>query len=94
MAQIFDDHFNVMEIAQTYSMTIGVVAVSVFSAFLYSLLNDFLQSFLKRPAHFLPFKLSQLVKPNKVNIPVVELIENGNYRELLARGSKQVSCEC
>lgn len=90
MNQSTESAFYVGELSKSPSLMIGVVILSITSAFFYSVVNDFLQTFLKRPAHFLPSKISQRVRTPKVNVPLVELRDDGNYRELLARGSKQV----
>lgn len=89
MNQSTESAFYASEFSRSPSVIVGVAVLSITSAYLYSVISDFLQTFLKRPAHFLPFKITQLVKPTKVEVPLVELKEDGNYRELLARGSKQ-----
>ena len=64
---------------------------SLLFAFLYTLFLDFDGSYVKAPKHF-PYRgwFVKFPKP-KVNAPLVELNEHGDYREALERGSRLVS---
>ena len=65
--------------------------LSLLIAFLYTLFLDFDRSYVKAPKHF-PYRgwFVKFQKP-KINAPLVELNEHGDYREALERGSKLVS---
>lgn len=69
---------------------VGLTVVSVALAFFYALLHDFAQAFLKRPEHFVRTRVLDLIRKPKVHVPLVEPLDGGEYRELLARGSKMV----
>jgi hypothetical protein len=72
------------------SLAVGLTVVSVALAFVYSLLHDFAQAFLKRPEHFVRERVLDLIRKPKVHVPLVEPLDGGDYRELLARGSQMV----
>jgi hypothetical protein len=70
---------------------IGFTVISISIAYLFRIFQDFFQTFLRKPAHFLPSKgFLQLFKSSTVDVPLIELNDGGDYRDVLARGSKLV----
>lgn len=68
---------------------------AIFTAVLvcvFSILYDFFLVFLAKPEHFLPPKgvFDRFITP-KLNVPLIEVGEDGDYRKALAQGSKLVS---
>lgn len=73
------------------ALMVAFTLISIITAYFFSVLHDFLQTFLKKPDHFLPSKnILQRFAKKTVDVPLVELNGDGDYKELLARGSKQV----
>ncbi|KAL9122025.1 MAG: hypothetical protein Q9187_001417 [Circinaria calcarea] len=70
------------------SVAVGITVVSLTLAFIYSLLHDFAQTFLKKPEHFVRERALSAIRKPKAQVPLVEPLDGGDYRELLARGSK------
>ncbi|KAG4429208.1 hypothetical protein IFR05_015311 [Cadophora sp. M221] len=72
------------------ALMVALTLISIIVAYLFSILQDFLQTFLKRPRHFLPSKnILQIFAKKTVDVPLVDLNADGDYKELLARGSNQ-----
>src|SRR4051794_2876571 len=71
----------------------GIALLCILVAAANAILVDFLETFLKRPRHFPkePWWKSLLSKKPRADVPVVEVEENGDYREALARGAKLAS---
>ena len=75
----------------TPSTTAGLAFLSVCIAFIYSIFQDFAKAFVKPPSHFPKRRWFDFSSPPKVDVPLVELDESGDYRRLLERGAKQAS---
>ena len=57
---------------------------------LYTIVRDFLGTFHERPVHFLPFNWSRTLWNPKIDVPLLEVEQNGSITEALARGSESV----
>ena len=79
------------EVGSRPAVMIWCTVLSIVGAFLYAVWQDFTQTFLKKPKHFVRQTALDLVRKPSVQAPLVELAEGENYRELLARGSKMAS---
>lgn len=71
------------------SATVFFTFSSIFIAFLYAVMKDFLKSYVKAPKHFPPRGWLVTFRTPSVDAPLVE-VSNGDFREALERGSRLV----
>jgi hypothetical protein len=79
------------EVGSRPAVMIWCTVLSIVGAFLYAAWQDFAQTFLKKPKHFVQETALDLLRKPSVQAPLVELAEGEDYRQLLARGSKMAS---
>lgn len=70
----------------------GLAEILVFmvaAAYLHAIVQDFLQTFLKKPAHFAPVSWKSWLYKPKASVPIVPVVNN-DYPAALEEGTRMV----
>ena len=91
IALLHNTAVDLVDQLRLYPLTTAILISSLFLALLNAIVQDFLLTFHKRPAHFMPSSWSVVLRRPTADVPFVELGRNTHISETLGHGSKLVS---
>ena len=82
---------KVIDELRLYPLTTTTLSATLSLALLNAIVKDFLLTFHKRPAHFMPSSWSVMLRRPTADVPLIEIGRYAHVSEMLAHGSKLIN---